>query len=411
MKPEQPLHVVHVVASLAEASGGPPRSVVSLCERLGALGCRVDIVTLENEHYFGPAVAHDPALVTVHRVPSRYFKPLRLISAPGFARALARVAAGADLIHAHGIWLSVNHAAAQVARRLAVPHVISVRGNFLPAALASSAWKKKLARRFFVDADVRGAGCLHATSPDEARLIRGLGFKNPIAVLPAGVTLPGFPPEELSRRYAARWPELRGKRVLLFLGRVHPHKGIFYLAQAWAQLARQHPDWHLVVAGADEIGCQQEAQAQLAAAGGAGSCSFVGTVSGADKWALLAHCGLLTLPSRSENFGHAVAEALAAGRPVLTTDTTPWADLERFQCGWRIPVGAAALQQKLSEVLALPAAELDAMGRRGIQLIQTRYEATSVARQMRGVYQWLAKRAERPACVESPDVAPVSDPA
>jgi hypothetical protein len=186
----QPLRIVHAVASLAEASGGPPRSVVGLGERLGALGCRVDIVTLDNSRYFGPEVPHDPMLVTVHRVPSYYFKPLRLIHAPAFGRELQRVAVGADLIHVHGIWLPVNHTAALVARRLCLPYIISVRGNFHTAALASAAWKKKLARRFFVNADVQDAACLHATSTDEAKMIRQLGFTNPIAVLPAGVSTP-----------------------------------------------------------------------------------------------------------------------------------------------------------------------------------------------------------------------------
>lgn len=392
----KPLRIVHVVASLAEASGGPPRSVVSLGERLGALGCQVDIVTLENAQYFGPAVPHDPSLVTVHTVPSRYFKPLRLVYAPDFGQVLARVAEGADLIHSHGLWLTVNHSAAQVARQLALPHVISVRGNLHNAALTSAAWKKKLARRFFVDANVRGASCIHATSNDEARSIRALGFVNPVSILPAGVTMPSYTSEELFKKYSARWPELVNKRVLLFLGRMHPHKGIHYLTEAWAQLARQYPDWHLVMAGSDEMDCQKAMAALLTAASAEGRCTFTGSVSGIDKWALLANCGLLVLPSRSENFGHAVAEALATGRPVLTTDTTPWEDLNQFECGWQVSVGTDALIRKLPEVLAMPTQELDKLGRNGARLIQERYEATSVAKKMLGVYEWMTMSGQQP---------------
>ena len=395
------LRVIHVVASLAEASGGPPRSVISLCEHLGMLSCQVDIVTLETSGYFGPAVAHDPALVTVHRVASKFIRSLRIFLAPGFGPNLERVAAGADVIHSHGLWLSVNHAAARAARRLKLPHVISVRGNFHTAALASSGWKKRMARRLFVVRNVRDARCLHATSADEARLIRQSGFSNPIAVLPVGVEPPSDSESELNRHYAERWPAFGAKRVMLFLGRVHPHKGIFYLADAWAKLARQHPDWHLVVAGADEIGCQKAVAATLTAEGVGQSCSFVGTVSGVEKWALLANCDFLVLPSRSENFGHSVAEALAVGRPVLTTDTTPLEDLEKHRCGWRIPVGAEPLKQKLAEVLELPDEALRAMGRNGIQLIHTRYESSNVAKQMLGVYEWLVTGNTCPTCVES----------
>jgi glycosyltransferase involved in cell wall biosynthesis len=395
------LRVIHVVASLAEASGGPPRSVIGLCEHLASMGCRVEIVTLDTHRYFGAGVPLDESRVKVHRVPSRFIRPLRVFLAPRFPKTLQAVAEGADVIHSHGLWLSLNDAAARVSREFNLPHVISVRGNLHAASLASSRLKKTIARRAYVDRNLRRARCLHATAAAEVKEIRSLGFTNPIALLPTGITLPRYTKRELQVRYFKKCPAFTGKRVLLFLGRLHPHKGIFYLAEAWKQVSHHWPDWHLVVAGPNEVGCQKNVEALLASGGASGSFSFIGAVSGVDKWALLANCELLVLPTRSENFGHAIAEALAAGRPVLTTDTTPWNDLEEYGCGWRIPVGAEPLKQKLTEVLKAPSAELEAMGENAKRLVSARYDWNRIAQEMLAVYEWLMNRRSRPACVES----------
>jgi glycosyltransferase involved in cell wall biosynthesis len=396
---ERPLRVVHVVASLAEANGGPPRSVAGLCQTLAELDCRVEIVTLDTRKAFGPPVPIDESKVSVHRAPCLFISPLRLFLTWKFRSVLHRAVERADVIHSHGIWLYVNRAAGRGARRRRLPHMISPRGNFHPASMDRSQWKKAVAWRAYVRRDVRAARCLHATAGDEARHIRALGFKNPIAVLPTGIQIPEFSEAQLRAEFEQHWPELVGKRVLLFLGRIHPHKGVFRLGEAWAKLAAKAPDWHLVMAGHDEVGCEKDVKALLESAGLLSRCSFPGKVSGMRKWSLLANCDIFVLPSDSENFGVAIAEALAVGRPVLTTNTTPWEDLEKNRCGWRIPIGTEPLTRKLEEVLKLSRVQLHAMGKPAVQLIARSYNWNSIAEQMLATYKWMARGGPRPDCV------------
>ncbi len=394
------LRVVHIVASLAEASGGPPRSVVNLCQQLHAAGISVSILTLDTGPHFGKSVPVDESIIKVTRVPCRYFRPLRLIVSPAFRSVATRAVADADVIHSHGMWLGVNRHAAALARQWNRGHVLSPRGNLHPACLCQSAWKKTLARRWFVDRSLAEAQCIHVTSHDELAHVRALGFKTPVARVPVAVQRPALNSAELRTVCGSKWPHLAGRRVLLFLARVHPHKGIFELAQAWAQLHQQHPDWHLVIAGPDEVGCLNEVKAQLATASDPARTTLTGAVSGTDKWALLANSELVVLPTHSENFGHVIAEALSLGKPVLTTTAAPWQSMREYGCGWQVEVGFAPVKRGLAEVLPMAPERLAEMGRNGIRLVEAEHDPKVVIAKMSELYEWGANRKGRPDWVK-----------
>jgi glycosyltransferase involved in cell wall biosynthesis len=382
------LKVLHVVASLAEVSGGPPRSVVNLCQQLAAAGLSVEILTLDNARYFGPAVGVDDALIKVERVPCWFFRPLRLILSPAFQDAAAKAISRTEVVHSHGLWLGVNRQAGLLARTLGKGHVLSPRGNLDPACLCQSKWKKNLARRWFVDRNLATANCIHVTSVAEAGHVRALGFKTRIVNIPPAVALPALNEDELRTAFTARWPELEGKRYMLFLARVIPHKGILYLAEAWAKLHRQVPDWQLVIAGPDEMGCVEQVKTLLGLA--AAQTSILGSVSGIHKWALLSRCEFLVHPSHSENFGHSIAEALSIGKPVLTTSATPWESISQHNAGWVIAVGAAPLLDKLPEVLNLDHPTLAKLGANGRQLVASAHNPSTITSRFVDLYRSVA---------------------
>jgi glycosyltransferase involved in cell wall biosynthesis len=236
---------------------------------------------------------------------------------------------------------------------------------------------------------VRRSHCFHATAESEYRDIRAAGLRGPVAIIPNGVDLgPG--------RAADASPDRR--RRLLFLGRLHPVKGVDLLLGAWRQVQDRFPGWELVIAGPDENGYRahlEECASQL----GVRRVSFTGAVYGQEKVAAYRAGHLFVLPTHSENFGVAVAEALAQGLPAIVSKGAPWSGLESHGCGWWVEPGLAPLRDCLAEALALPAAQLAEKGARGRDWMRDEFSWELVGRMMYETYQWLIGGGVSPAWV------------
>ena len=114
--------------------------------------------------------------------------------------------------------------------------------------------EKKLAGWLFQNKTLRQASCLHATAVQEYESIRNYGLKNPVAIIPNGVDVNEFGGNINTEVLFERYPELRQKKLILFLSRIHPKKGLINLAKVWGNLFRDFPNWHLVIVGPDENG-------------------------------------------------------------------------------------------------------------------------------------------------------------
>jgi len=298
-------------------------------------------------------------------------------------------AARPELIHNHGLWMPLNHWAVSMGRRSGIPVVIQPHGMLEPWALNHKAWKKKLAMGLFQWRDLTSASVLVATSNVEYENIRKQGLRQPVAVIPNGVDLNvGAMPTTLAR--ADR------QRVVLFLSRVHPVKGLLNLVRAWAQLAPV--GWRLRIAGPDDVGHLGDVLALVRQLGVQGSVDYVGAVDGAAKADLYNAADVFVLPTFTENFGLVVAEALAHGLPVITTRGAPWADLETFGCGWWVDIGVDPLVHALREAMALSDEERRAMGARGRDYVR-RYDWDNIAKQTIEVYSWILGQGPQPDIV------------
>ncbi|MDD5707221.1 MAG: glycosyltransferase, partial [Kiritimatiellae bacterium] len=200
-----------------------------------------------------------------------------------------------------------------------------------------------------------------------------------------------------------------GPRTVLYLGRLHPLKGLELLVEAWGILrqpsrplygrtAKEQKDnhggdgWRLVIAGPDEEGTLAALKRQAQELKLTNTICFLGPIYGAEKERLLCGADLFVLPSRSENFGLVVAEALAAGVPVIATRATPWAELlgdptGAGRCGWWVDAGAEPLASALREAMNLTDGERQGMGRNGRQLVNTKYRWEAVAERMVACYR------------------------
>ena len=287
-----------------------------------------------------------------------------------------------QLVHDNGLWWAHNHRIARYAVRHGLPRVVSTRGMLEPWARRHKGLRKAVAWQLYQKRDLLNAAALHATSDQEAGNVAALMPEMAVAAIGNGLDLPGE--ESIAFAGAARQA---GPRQALFLGRIHPVKGLPLLLRAW-QIAAP-ADWRLVLAGPDEDGHQQLLEAEVARLGLADVVSFTGPVSGAAKAQLLAASHLFVLPSHSESFGMVVGEALAHGLPVLTTRNVPWPQLEQLDCGWRPAGTVEAIAGALREATDCDNARLAEMGRRGRDLIAREYGWGKIAERFTDLYSHL----------------------
>ncbi len=234
---------------------------------------------------------------------------------------------------------------------------------------------------------MESAAVLHATADEEADNLRTLGLMNPIAVIPNGVDLP-----ELHRMDGRD-----GIRTALFLSRIHPVKGLLNLVRAWAVL--KPSGWRVVVAGPDQGGHETKVKAAVREAHLEDQFEFLGPLYEEAKWHLYREADLFVLPTFSENFGIVIAEALAAGLPVITTRGAPWRELETCRCGWWINTGVEPLAVALKHAMKLSDRERAEMGLRGRRLMEEKYSWPRIAGEMIDVYKWVLGQGPKPACV------------
>ena len=294
---------------------------------------------------------------------------------------------GAQGVHIHGLWEESTARAAHAARLAGLPYVLSAHGMLEPWALASKRLKKLLYSALLERRNVTGAACLHALTRAEAEQYRAFGARGPIAIIPNGVEVPDTLSTSL---FGDQFPETVGKRLVLFLGRLHVKKGLDLLLASWAAVAAHFPDAHLVLAGPDADGsaarlAQCVADHQLQA-----RVTFTGMLSGDLKASALAAAEIFVLPSHSEGLSVSVLEAMALAKPVIITRACNLPEVESHGAGWLIDADLASLTAALTEALTNAPAANHMTGCRGAALIEARYTWPTVARQMAQVYRWVA---------------------
>ena len=302
-----------------------------------------------------------------------------------------------DIVHSHCLFTDVNRLAGKTARRVGVPHLIAPCGHLQPDALKRSAWKKHLAMAAFQRRFLRRADCLHVKSEQELAGVRSAGFKGPAALIPNPVVPLGqdcLDTESFRKRLGLKSEE----KIILFLGRIHPVKGLDPLVEAWSRLANQYGTWRLVIAGPDEGGFQSEILSKAKEKGCAHSICFPGPLDEKTKWSAYAASDLFVMPSDFENFGLSIAEALSAGLPVIASDGTPWKDLPTAGAGWYIPRTVEALVEALEDAMGLPDEKIGDMKGRARHLAEA-YSPQEIAFRLEAVYSWLLGQGPRPECV------------
>ena len=305
---------------------------------------------------------------------------------PGLRRDLRKIIDSADGIHVHGLWEQSTAIVCKMARQMGRPYIISAHGMLEPWAMKTKSVKKYLYAALCERANVRNASCLHALTCNEAASYRRFGARCPVAIIPNGVNVPS---NLSSETFFRQFPGLRHKRILLFMSRLHPKKGLDMLVSAWAALAKQFPDAHLVIVGPDFEGMQATLEQAVAQKQLGEHVSFTGMLSGRVKWSALAAAECFLLPSYSEGLSMSVLEAMAAGLPVIVTKPCNMPEVSRHSLGWEIEPRTDHLIFAIQSALGNPRQTNQEIGSRGKQMIEQRYSWPTIGRQMSQLYEWV----------------------
>jgi glycosyltransferase involved in cell wall biosynthesis len=313
---------------------------------------------------------------------------------------LERAVKGAEVVHIHGLWQRHTRQGAPAARRYRVPYLIAAHGMLEPWALRHKGLKKCAYLALVEGRNLRHAACLHALSRPEVGHMRKVASRTPICLVPNGVHL--APLERLPgrERLEERHPELRGKFLLLFLGRLHEKKGLDLLASALAAVRHDHAELHLVIAGPDD-GALAAFLNQIAVLGLGSRVTCLGHVSGENAREAWGAADAFILPSRSEGFSMAVLEALACRLPTIITTACHFPELAEAEAGIVVPPTHEGITQGLRLLFERSAAERTQLGNRGRELVEARYTWDRQGQRLAAVYRWLCGGGRPPECVQS----------
>lgn len=313
------MRILHIISTTDPGYGGPVESVAQLGQYLGSMGITVEVA----------ACADSPRAEWLSRYPLKVHPLGPGLGRYGYSRRLVpwlrRHGEGYDAWIINGLWHYHAFATARVARQMVKPYLIYTHGMLDPwsrRAHPLKYLKKLIYWALFEQFTLRHAEAVCFTATEEARLaeryfpmgtwrgfVVGAGIERPDSIQPGTA-------EDLSSTY----PELRGKRIWLFLSRLHPKKGLDLLLRSFAGAARQDGALHLLVVGSGEEPYVTRMKSLASRLGIERRVTFTGPMYGPEKWRAYRIAELFVLPSHQENFGIVVAEALAVGLPVCISN-------------------------------------------------------------------------------------------
>ncbi|WP_372717001.1 glycosyltransferase [Novipirellula sp.] len=351
------LRITHVTKTLDSAAGGVPVVAIRLAAAAAEVGHQVTLVAEE------PSASLAYERTAIHgfdTVNVQFCEPVSIkgiFSDPPPGDALVKAVTSSDVVHMHGVWDPVLVRAGRIARQQSVPYLVAPHGMLDPWSLQQARVKKRIAMATTHRSLLAGAALMHALNATEAELWGPLKLNSPTTVIPNGIDLRDLPVADPQRVKAMRERfGIKGRKVILFLGRLHYKKGLDVLAAAFLKVARKHDDVSLLVVGPDG-GARGEFESEIVKSQLHERVHIVGPLFGADKYDALWLADLFCLPSRQEGFSIAILEAIACGLPVVISqhchfDAVRDADLGRV-CDLDADKIAAGLCEMLQSDLTM----------------------------------------------------------
>jgi glycosyltransferase involved in cell wall biosynthesis len=371
-----------VIPSVSAADGGPSVQLRVLTGGLNRAGIEVHVATTDDGSAgvpYGQPIVREGVTWWYFRRQTSFYKfswPMNLW--------LGRHVADYDVVHIHALFSFAPAAAAYWAHRRSTPYVIRPLGVLNGWGMENRRpWLKRLSLQFLERRILENAAWVHFTSEQERQEASALGIRISSRIIPNPVprTAPARP-----GRFRARYPELRDRHIVLFLSRFDRKKGLDLLLPAFAQVRRDFPTAALVLAGSGDTALEASLRASAQALNIAEDVFWPGFIDGDEKQEVFADADVFVLPSYSENFGIAAAEALAAGCPVIVSDQVAiHTDITAAAAGVVVPCDAGAIAGAIRAVLT-DSRSRSLMASNGRRLADASYSIESVTRKVLNAY-------------------------
>ena len=315
-----------------------------------------------------------------------------ILSSQDFKSGLKKTINNGDIIHSHQLWRMPNIYPLLIKKSKDIKIIISPRGTLSKDALNISKYKKYIFKKIFQQNKMLlNCDVFHATSIKEKNEIRLLGYKQPIAIIPNGVNIPSKKKINFKSKNNTKF---------LYLGRIHPIKGIDLLIETWADIELKNRNCSLEICGYYEdvqyYNHLKDAIKKL----GLKNIFFSNKVSGLEKEKKYLENDVFILPSKSENFGLVIAEAMSYGLPVITSNQTPWSIIKKNNYGWVTSLNKKEISSAISSAINLTPESLKKMGGAGRVHIKDNFSWDVLSKSYIAFYEWLRNGGSNPLFID-----------
>jgi len=389
------IKVYNIIENLDDTYGGPAKSVPYLCKNLNDLDVDTEMLSIEyHENEVNSVVSN-------YDLKWKSFK-YNFIKKIRYSLSLKRYLEkefqnnNDKIIHIHNLWNYIPYVAYKQSKKHNIPLVLAIRGALYKWSLSQGSVQKRIAWKLFQKKVLQDASCLHVTEIKEMEAVRDLGITTPIAIVPNGINLDEF--KNMKNKVSSKKSlDLNTeKKYILFMSRIHPKKGLEYLVHSWMKLADEYKEWDLLIVGPSyDEKYIQGLKNTINANNLKDRVTFTGMLTGEKRVDAFGASDLYVLPSHTENFGIAIAEAMVAKLPVITTHGTPWQEIKKKDAGWWVLLNQENIDKSLEEALVCSTSELKQKGLNGFELIKN-YEWKYQAKKMKKLYEYILYDTEKP---------------
>lgn len=386
------MKILHTVASISKESYGLGTISMGLVKAQLDLGEDVYIWSSDNaENILWASGNYNICKDKLKGFPSNL--PLINFSLKEFKKSLMEKSF--DIVHQHSLWTSQS-LMTSILRKNGAKTCVAAHGTLSEFSLNKSKFKKDVALFLFERNNLCRSQVLHATSEYEIEDFRRLGLKNPIAYIENGIGTQFINKKGNGTLFKKNYNIPTEKKVLLYLSRITPKKGLDMLLKSIYNINDKFGNWILLIVGNDEFNYQKTVQNMILEMKLSESVYIVEPQQGDKKFDAFDASDFFILPSYSEGSPMVVVDALAYGLPVITTKSSSWEDLNTYNCGFWVDVNQDAIKKSLLMMVNLREEEIEEYGQNAKNLIIKKYLWDEIAKKTITLYDWMLENNTKP---------------